>query len=659
MLFNKISKLLGIDNITTSKSQQYDNGQDVDTLFDRELQCDKPDIDTVSFCTTGKYTPLTPEEKEKLLNSSEPDVTKNTSNEQVTNSQVAQSEKNQQPSVNDNFDKIPEENKQEHIPDEVKNPDKNSSPENKPAVNNNELNTNTTTEETNSQTKIENSTPNKEVTKTQNIEETHNAQKTEKTHISKEVAISQGFTCIETAEDFVNQINANKDGKFMLTSDIDMSSINFETIGKNQSDAFIGTLDGNGYEIQNLNKPLFGYVDVGAVINDVDLVDVNIGVPENGKSQGALVSNFLCGATISNCSVSGVIDVSNDKSTEQIGGLVSSAYGSQIIGCQADNLEILAKGSNTVGGIVGKADTSNVQNCSFNGKIEGDWQVGGIVGYIFDESTIQDCSSSGTIDGLVRVGGILGFSLCSGGIESKRMKMVGSVENCKSSANISCKEYDAGGIIGLAQHSATLNCEFTGSISGESNIGGIIGHNATNKTEGCEFSGSVSGESCTGGITGVSGENVTNCVVTGTIISGDSYLDESGNIDPIAIIYGHPMIVECWGKEYLGQAPAILDWHGNKISPENIEIDIDDRNTEVDENNTDTNELKSDNLPDFSTAVDFDDKDMKFMALKVLGKNAVQTEQAGKWVVFDIQTGAPSYFVWNSETKTFDRQVLS
>ena len=250
------------------------------------------------------------------------------------------------------------------------------------------------------------------------------------------------------------------------------------------------------------------------------------------------------------------------------------------------------------------------------------------------DSSIKNCSSDGTITGSSRVGVILGFSFCSGGLEGRGFKMIGSVENCTSSATVSGDEHDIGGIIGMGQHYETLDCVFTGSVSGPY-VGGILGWNGCDVVDGCEFSGKASGTVRAGGITAVSGSDVTNCVVSGNLESGEGYYDENGNIDPIAVVYGKPMVVEWFGNVYIGSAPAILDWHGNKISPENIDIDIDDRE------------------------VDFDDEDMNFAARMLLGENAAQTTVAGIWSVFDEETGTIKFYEWDMDTKTFSEKVLN
>ena len=633
MLFNKISSFLGINDNSTSKLLQQELNQDMDTLFDDELTSTDNDMDTVSFNATKENTPITPQGKEattqaenaddlsdvnKAENDNKSDNTNNTNSTHVNNASneaenianVAETEQTSSTTITNNAE-------QTENTDEISNVNK--------AENTNK------TDSTNV------------VSQVQAINE---VQKTEKVHMSREIAEAQGYICIDSAESLDQQISANPKGKFMLVGDIDMSTINFDTLCKTQEETFLGAFDGNGYEIKNLNNPLFGFVGTGAVINDVNLVDVNIvpRYPEYLPTQGSLATHVQ-GAKITNSSVSGILDASK-VSCSDVGGLIGAALDSIITNCHATDMKVYSDDGST-GGIVGKANGGSISDSSFSGEIKADSQTGGILGCAIRVQAIRNCSSDGSIDGSRATGGILGYSW---GFESMMSdERVSTIEGCKSSANITSTSYDVGGIVGLSQDDAITNCEFAGIVQAASIVGGIAGWNTTDISD-CNVSGTIIPTKYSGGaFTGCTSENARKCTFTGEVDS-THYYDEDGNVNLNKLLYGNPMEVLYVGDpSWVG--PAMLDWSGNKISPQNLDIDIDDRKP--------IEKPEYPSIPVSSKEVSFDDKDMKFAALQNLGKNAIQTQYAGTWVVFDIQTGEPSYFVWNPDTQTFDKQVLN
>ena len=125
------------------------------------------------------------------------------------------------------------------------------------------------------------------------------------------------------------------------------------------------------------------------------------------------------------------------------------------------------------GGIVAKATSSTISNCSFNGNIKATGNyAGGIVGQMVS-STIENCVTSGTIiSSGSYVGGICGRTEITSG-ESH-------ITNCVSIANIDGLS-SVGGIAGYSSNSTISNCLFAGNITGSSeNVGGICGYNTDN-----------------------------------------------------------------------------------------------------------------------------------------------------------------------------------
>ena len=166
-------------------------------------------------------------------------------------------------------------------------------------------------------------------------------------------------------------------------------------------------------------------------------------------------------------------------------------------------------GANCVGGIVGYGD--NVQDCH-NIKTpvicrEGNYHTaGGIAGQI--NKTIKNCSNSGdvTVKGSFKYsncGGIMGGSQSGEGVE---------IDNCVNYGEVTGKEASIGGVVGTWRSLSTFsNCINKGNVKGKGNVGGVIGQaNSKSTINNCANSGKVSGDaSHTGGIIGLMSRNNT------------------------------------------------------------------------------------------------------------------------------------------------------
>ena len=194
--------------------------------------------------------------------------------------------------------------------------------------------------------------------------------------------------------DIVNGSNGqtpNRGACAELTVDVDLENDAWTPIGQNTGDdpkdtlAYSGTFNGNGHTISGLNvtgefaySGLFGYTE-GAAIRDLTVA---------GK----------------------VTSTSTDSSTA-VGGIIGRAKGSTIENC--GNLCAVTAPAGHTGGIVGYAaymdDSSGwITGCYNAGKISGGDYAGGIVGTHYDNMFIYDCYNVGAISGNRAIGGIAG-----------------------------------------------------------------------------------------------------------------------------------------------------------------------------------------------------------------------------------------------------------
>ncbi|MBQ3025575.1 MAG: hypothetical protein IJD23_09750 [Spirochaetaceae bacterium] len=183
----------------------------------------------------------------------------------------------------------------------------------------------------------------------------------------------------------ISQLNINA----VLKNDIDLNNVSWTPIGKNSTDGYKGTFDGEKHEIKGLN------------INSSD-----------ANPQGLFCS--VNGGTVKNLVVQGSI-----KSSYFTGGITGYLNGGTIENC-VNKASITNSATNgTTGGIVGYVEnsTATIKNCVNMAKVESThFTVGGIVGAtgVMSETnvsiSISKCINMGEISALSIVAGILGLA---------------------------------------------------------------------------------------------------------------------------------------------------------------------------------------------------------------------------------------------------------
>lgn len=201
---------------------------------------------------------------------------------------------------------------------------------------------------------------------------------------------------------------------YVLNNDIDLSGYSsWNPIG-DAVYSFSGSFDGNGHVIRNMTIEvqtsdsylgLFGYAS-GAKLTNVVLEDATIrGTLSTGNHQVALLvgktSKTTFKTTLSDCTVSGSIQLVANDTGLAIGGIVGQTEGAVIENC-VNRAEITLAEESTAtylycGGIAGSA-WSDISACDNYGKITGVsnasiW-VGGIVG---DGGAVSHCRNYGKV----------------------------------------------------------------------------------------------------------------------------------------------------------------------------------------------------------------------------------------------------------------------
>ena len=351
----------------------------------------------------------------------------------------------------------------------------------------------------------------------------------------------------------------NREYRFRLTSDIDLSSISILNIPYFVSKEF----DGGGYAISNLfinqsfssNLGMFGEIRPESTVSNLKLLNINI---VGSYHVGGLVGDNY--GTVTNCSVAGT--TSGDR---YVGGLVGFNYEGNVTDCYA--IGDVSGAGNRVGGLVGSNYEGTLTNCSVTGNTSGrglvggligdnngivtncsaagnvsgsSWDVGGLVGY--NTGTVSNCYATRTTSGIRNVGGLVGCNFgivtnCSatgntigssevGGLLGHNDR--GTVTNCYATGNANGSLY-VGGLVGQSYFGTVRECFAIGNTSGIEYVGGLVGSNMGGAVMNCYSTGTTNGNSSVGGLVGSNVGNydfgtVTNCYSTGTTSGTDDYV---------------------------------------------------------------------------------------------------------------------------------------
>jgi hypothetical protein len=291
---------------------------------------------------------------------------------------------------------------------------------------------------------------------------------------------------IEDAQDLRaihNTLSAGVYKYYRQTANIDLSYYgdSWIPIGKDGSynyvESFFGEYDGGNFTISNMS------IVVGA-IDELGLFDTIDGTTNNK----CIIKNL----NMVNCNIS-------SASAIYCGLLASNIYDTICLNC---NIKGDIYGGSSIGGISFYLDSSQVNNCSYEGNIsieQGTYgsYMGGLFGDV-DTSILEYCSSNCTMIGFEYVGGLVGY-LGS----NSTIRKCSSIFNYTSSGYDTDNGYQIGGLIGM--FSGTNNIieesyaiiDFLGDKSGYGDgFGGLIGYintslNGTQTIQNCYAIGKI------------------------------------------------------------------------------------------------------------------------------------------------------------------------
>ena len=283
---------------------------------------------------------------------------------------------------------------------------------------------------------------------------------------------------------------ATASSSYKLAKSFDLDSLIWTPIGSVEH-PFEGVFDGAGHTIKGLfintdlgYQGLFGYLLEGTVKN-INILDGNItagnvminndfnggivGYNNNGTIDGCTVAGLLTNNSNNFGGIAGYMKGTNSKIVNcenkasiistfgcRVGGIVGFALDGVVDQCR--NTGSFDSGeSYYTGGIAGQTSKSSILNCSNIGNINGQLNVGGVVGVSAPQSLITNCYNTGNVEGYTIMGENFGSSM--GGIVGAN---VGTISNC----------YNAGTITSLS----AVEGNYIGGIVGRNIAGGIVNY---------------------------------------------------------------------------------------------------------------------------------------------------------------------------------------
>jgi len=162
----------------------------------------------------------------------------------------------------------------------------------------------------------------------------------------------------------------------------------------------------------------------------------------------------------------------------------------------------VVNGDYDVGGLIGYSSYGSIANCHSTGDVNGDYDhVGGLIGHSSNVS-INHCYTPNnvTLTGISSVGGLVGYNYRS------------SITECYSEATVNGSGNDCGGLVGMNYDGSTItDCYCAGSVFGESYVGGLAGSIIDAMATNCYSTGSVSAPHNVGGFTGYNSGACNDC----------------------------------------------------------------------------------------------------------------------------------------------------
>lgn len=182
------------------------------------------------------------------------------------------------------------------------------------------------------------------------------------------------------------------------------------------------------------------------------------------------------------------------STTDYIGlfGCTTGSAGDHVTLASVKFTSATITGRNYVGILAGRTICTDITDVNCAGTVAGGASpyasyIGGMIGQAYNYQTINRCCSSGSVTGRAQIGGLVGSNY----------NVNDTIDNCYSTASVSCTVQSGGGLVGYNE--ATMDdCYSTGSVGGGgSSVNGFIGYNYDGRVTNC-FWDTTTSEQATG-----------------------------------------------------------------------------------------------------------------------------------------------------------------
>ena len=200
---------------------------------------------------------------------------------------------------------------------------------------------------------------------------------------------------IASAEDLGAMARYRGSASYRLVADIDLSGVTWTMA---PIPVFSGVFDGHGHRIRNLTlqgeRPgrlgLFGRIEADALVFDLGLEDVSIGVPDGVRRAGGLAGENA--GYVVNCYATGTISAGSD--CRSVGGLVGVNWLGVIADCYTAASVQAGAASTQIGGLVGYNYMGTLASSYVSGSVLGRdlyESLGALVGRSSEHARTYSC----------------------------------------------------------------------------------------------------------------------------------------------------------------------------------------------------------------------------------------------------------------------------
>ncbi len=201
--------------------------------------------------------------------------------------------------------------------------------------------------------------------------------------------VKDGVVEGSSLELLVKKIEANPSGTFELTKDYDASFISDGQLSVISS-KFTGTLNGNGYKISNLKKPFFNELE-GATIKNLVFSDVSL----SGVNSKGTIANIATDTEITNVHIKGLKFTTG---ADHSAGMIGDATNTNINKSSVTDFVITTSGKIRISAMIGRLTDGTIKNSYVKGIINSTQAkdgngLGGVLGHGFGDIRVENCIS--------------------------------------------------------------------------------------------------------------------------------------------------------------------------------------------------------------------------------------------------------------------------